>query len=382
MWFLTLIIKNVLRRPIRSILTSVGVALAVGAVVALLGISAGFEKSFAQLYESRGVDLIVLRAGITERLTSSVDENVGRRLLHLPGVQAVTAGLIDVVSFPEANLIGVPIQGWAPDSFLFDDLKIIAGRRLHADDRRAVMLGTILAQNLGKKPGDTINIETENFRVVGVYESFNVFENGSAVLLLAELQRLMDRPGQVTGFQVILSDAPDKAQLRSQIRQQVEKLCDQRGRPLKLSALPTREYVQSTFQIRLAHAMAWLTSTVALLIGTIGMLNTMIMSVFEQTREIGILRAIGWPKRRIVRMILGESLVLCLSGALLGSTCAVALIRWLSTFKVVSGFIDGYVPPLVVVQGFVIALLVGLLGGVYPAYRGASLAPTEAIRHE
>ncbi len=382
MRFTTFILKNVLRRPIRSVLTGIGVALAVGAVVALLGISYGFEKSFAELYEGRDVDLIVLRAGVTERLTSSVDQRVGRRLEGLPGVDAVTAGLMDVVSFPEANLIGVPIQGWAADSFLFDDLKMIEGRRLLANDRRVVMLGIILARNLDKRPGDTIEIEMEPFEVIGVYESFNVFENGSAVLLIEELQELMDRPGQATGFQVVLEDTPDREQARDRLRGQIEDLRDEQGRSLKLAALPTREYVQSTLQIRMAHGMAWLTSAIALVIGAIGMLNTMIMSVFERTSEIGILRAIGWRKPRIMGMILGESLVLCVAGATVGTLGAVVLTRWLSTFPAVSGYIQGVIPPVVFLQGFAIAILVGLIGGVYPAYRGASLAPTEAIRHE
>ena len=70
------------------------------------------------------------------------------------------------------------------------------------------------------------------------------------------------------------------------------------------------------------------------------------------------------------------------AGAVVGTLCAVVLTRWLSTLPTVSGYIQGAIPPVVIAQGFAIAILVGLIGGVYPAYRGASLAPTEAIRHE
>jgi len=378
----TFILKNLLRRPVRSLLTGIGVALAVGAVVALVGISQGFERAFVDLLQRRNVDLMVVRAGKTERLTSTLDESIGRRLAKLPEVETVIPGLMDMVSFPEADLISVGVQGWPPDSVLFDDIEIVAGRRLEPGDKGAVMLGTILARNLEKKVGDTIEIDMEPFRVVGIYQSFNVYENGSAVMLLSELQHLMDREGQVTGFQVVLKDAPDKARIIERVRQKIEALTDAQGRPLKLAALPTRKYVDSTLQIRIARASAWLTSVVALVIGTVGMLNTMIMSVFERTREIGILRAIGWRRWRIMVTILGESLLLCVAGAVVGSLAAVGLTKWLSTLPRAAGYVQGDIAPVVLAQGFVLAVLVGLLGGAYPAYRGASLSPTEAIRHE
>lgn len=382
MLFATFILKNILNRKVRSCLTIVGVAVAVAAVVALLGISTGFEQSFTELYEKRGVDLIVVRAGTTERLTSSLPQQVGPAIRGLPHVRAVSPGLVDVVSFEKGNLIGVPLQGWSADSFLFENLTILSGRRLAAGDQRAVILGVILARNLGKKVGDRLEIEGQIFEVVGVYESFNVFENGSAVVLIDDLQQIMDRPNQVTGFQVVVADAPDKKSAVAQVRRRIEELRDPKGRPWGLSAMPTQDYVSSTSQIRLAHAMAWVTSVIALVIGGVGMLNTMIMSVFERTREIGILRAIGWRPSRIVRLILYESLLLSVAGAVVGMAAAVALIRFLSTLPVANGLIEGRIAPLIVVQGFLLAVGVGLLGGAYPAYRGARLLPTEALRHE
>jgi len=132
----------------------------------------------------------------------------------------------------------------------------------------------------------------------------------------------------------------------------------------------------------MAQAMAWMTSVIALVIGAVGVLNTMIMSVFERTREIGILRAIGWRKTRVVRLILFESILLSIIGAVLGIVAAVLLTRALTWWPMVNGLIRGDVAPVVMIQGFFIALAVGLIGGAYPAYRGAQLLPTEALRHE
>jgi putative ABC transport system permease protein len=297
-------------------------------------------------------------------------------------VAKVTGGLMDTASFEREGLIGVPVQGWGHGSFLFDELVLLAGRRFGEGEKKVVMLGAILAKNLGKSAGDRVEMLSEEFQVVGVYQSFNVFENGSAIVPLEELQRLMDRPGRVTGFQVVLQNAPDREQLRQQVRQQIEALCNEAGEPLRLSALPAREYVKSTFQIQLSRTQAWVTSLLALIIGAIGMLNTMIMSVFEQTREIGILRAIGWRRGRIMRMILGEALVLCLCGAILGTLAAVLQVRWLASLARASGYIEGHTPAEIIAAGFAIALIVGVLGGLYPAVRAARLLPTEAIRHE
>ncbi len=382
MYFLGFILKNLFQRKFRSALTVGGVAVAIAAVVALVGIARGFETSLVELYETRGVDLIVLRAGSTERLASSLPEKVGDEIRRIPGVHSVSPGLMDMVSFEKGQLIGVPLQGWAPDSPLFDDLRVVEGRLLRAGDRRAAMLGIVLAKDLGKHPGDRLEIEGADFEVVGIYQSFSVYENGSAVVLLADLQQLMDRPGQVTGFQVVLEPTPDRKEAVERIRREIDALRDSRGHSYRLSAMPVQDYVKSTTQIRMGQAVAWLTSMIALVIGAIGVLNTMIMSVFERTREIGILRAVGWRPSRVVWLILYESLLLSLVGAAVGIGGAVLLVHLFSRSTAAGGLVRADIAPAVMAQGLLIAVAVGLIGGAYPALRGARLLPTEALRHE
>jgi putative ABC transport system permease protein len=108
----------------------------------------------------------------------------------------------------------------------------------------------------------------------------------------------------------------------------------------------------------------------------------MAMSVFERTQEIGILRAIGWRKSRIVRLILLEAVALSLGGALLGIAGAVTLTRLLSHLPAFSGSISSHIAPQVIGQGVLISLILGLLGGLYPAIYSARLRPNEAMRHE
>jgi putative ABC transport system permease protein len=143
-----------------------------------------------------------------------------------------------------------------------------------------------------------------------------------------------------------------------------------------------KTFVGSVSHIKVSRAMAWMTSGIALVIGAIGMLNTMAMAVHERIKEIGTLRAMGWKKGRVVQMILGESLLLSLIGAVCGSVYAVVITRYFSTFPATAGFVDGYIAPQFIALGFLMAIVVGVLGAAYPAWWGASLSPIEALRRK
>ena len=225
-------------------------------------------------------------------------------------------------------------------------------------------------------------MQRESFDVVGVYRSFDIFENGGAVVPLATLQGLMARPGSVTGFTVELEPTEDKEALADAVRGRIEALADGQGKPYGITAQPTRDYVDGTIYIRMANGMAWITSGIALIIGSISILNTMIMAVMERTREIGILRAVGWMRARVLGMVLGEALLLSLTGAAVGIGAAMLVVGWLAGVPQTSGFVGGGLASVVIAEGLGLTLLMALIGGVGPAYRAAGLQPTEALRHE
>ena len=129
---------------------------------------------------------------------------------------------------------------------------------------------------------------------MGIFESDSWFENGSLTMPLTTLQTMMGRENQVTGFliQAKSSDARSIDALRKRIESTIA----------GVAATPARDHVMGDTQIRLAKAMAWTTAAVALVLGSVGMLNTMLMSIFERTREIGILRAVGWRRRRVLAL--------------------------------------------------------------------------------
>ncbi|HET6883684.1 MAG TPA: ABC transporter permease [Pirellulales bacterium] len=375
MWFVTFVIKSLLRQPARSSFTAIGIGLAVAATVSLVGISNGFEQSYYRLYAQRGVDLVVQRSGRTQQLGNEMDERFVNRIRELPGVHQVIGGLIDVVSFEQADLFVVIVNGWPADSPVYDEVKMQSGRRLSDADDDDVILGRVLAGNLGKHVGDTVELYGQPFNVVGIFESSSVYENGSAVVLLSVLQKLTDRPHEVSGITVQADPGSDQEAV-DDLKRRIEALDP------NLSVLATGDFVASITQIRLARTMAWITSTVAMVLGGIGVLNTMAMSVYERTREFGLLRALGWPRRRVVRTILVESTLLALMGAVLGSALGMLLPRLLGQVRAMSGLIEGTIDPFVLFQGFAIALFMGFAGAAYPAYRGASLRPIDALRHK
>lgn len=374
MSFISILLKNLLRRRTRSLLTIVGLAVAVAAMVALVGVASRFEQSYYELYDRMRVDLVVQESGGSQMLNRSIKESLGTSIAALPGVRRAAGGLVDTVAFEDYDLFMVVVNGWPPGSPFFDHVKIIEGEIIKPEHKDAILLGKVLAANMGKKVGDTVEMYSIPMKVVGIFESFNVYENGSITIPLTTLQRLMDRPGRVSAFLVEAEDRSTESIAR--LKTEIEAMAP------KITAEPMKSFVGSVSHIKVSRAMAWMTSAIALIIGAIGMLNTMAMAVHERIKEIGTLRAMGWRKQRVVRMILGEALLLSLAGAVLGSIQAVVMTRYFSRFPATAGFVDGYIAPEFIALGFGLAVVVGVLGAAYPAWWGASLSPIEALRRK
>ncbi len=376
MRFYAFVLKNVVRRRVRSFLTAIGMAVAVGAVVALIGVSNSSIQAFLSIYDAQKVSIIVQQRGAVQRLTGVLSEKLGDEIAKVPGVKQVNTGLVDYTSLEELGIRMLVVQGWIGDSEAMKALNILPGGHwLTASDRRGVLLGHELAQTLRKKVGDKVPLfDDGDYTVMGIVKSSNPYESSSMWVSLPALQKFMGREGQVTGYAVVV-DQPEEAEV-NRICKEISALGP------NIEAKSAIESVSDTTEIRFIQAMSWVISAIAIIIGAVGMLNTMIMSVSERTREIGILRAIGWRRTRIVRMILTESVLLSLCGGILGSLAAMVLTPLLGRHPAVAGLLDPHISIEVVGFGIVMALGVGLLGAAYPAYRGAQLLPTEALRHE
>ena len=397
MRFGSLIWKNLIRRSLRSALTLLALATAIAAVVALLGISHGFTRSFRDVYAAHAIDIVVSREGSADRLSSSIDEEFARKIAQLPGVNRTAAVLLETLSLEDDGVYGIPSMGIAADSWLRNDYQIetdqidsqndqvdstpsIGERQSSTDAKKSVWLGIHLAERLGVRAGGTVNLFDEPYRVTATFKSPSTWENGSMIFELAELQRLTDRAGQATYINVVLepvADAVLPAGTRAQRAIQSISALD-----AKLLPLATEDFVETDTRMQLASAMAWMTSAIALIIGSIGTLNKMLTSVMERTKEIGILRAIGWPKRRVVSMILLESCGLAVVASGLGIGLAMLLTWGLAQAPAAKGILSPSIDSPIIVQGFALALGIGLLGALLPAWRASRMLPTEAFRDQ
>jgi putative ABC transport system permease protein len=144
----------------------------------------------------------------------------------------------------------------------------------------------------------------------------------------------------------------------------------------------TSEIADSMNDFRVLEQMASQISLLAIFIGGLGMLNTMLMSVLERTREIGVLRALGWRRRQVLGMILQESLVLGALGGVVGILLGLGVGRLVSLAEGMWGSIDLVYTPQMLLQAIIVALIGGAAGGLYPAWRATRMRPVEALRYE
>jgi len=368
------ILKNLLRRKTRTLLTLFGVAIGVAAIVSLGALAEGLAVGYQALGTGSGADLLVADADAVDILFSAVDEETGAALAGLSGVEEVGRMI-----YTFAATEGAPyfiVFGYDPAGFAIEHFRIVEGEGLGSPPARhggrPLILGRAAADDLDKEVGDTFRLYDTVFRIVGIYESGSPFEDGAAVVTVEEGQRISGHPRQVNAFLLKLRDGADLERVRRRIQQRFS----------DLTATLSSDFVQEQDAIAYTRAFSWSVSLLAVLIGGVGVMNTMLMNVFERTREFGALRAVGWGRGRVLGLVLAESLALNGIGGLLGSGLGVAAVRAVAQVPMVSGFLPITVPPVLFVQGIGVALVLGLVGGAYPAWRASRLAPAEAMRYE
>ena len=365
--------KNVWRRRMRAALTLCGIGMGIAAFVALVGFSRSFEQEWLKLYESSGTDLAVVQKTF---MNTTVNESAAATLRALPEVAAVSPMILNMMNVtPDVNAL---VYGWQSDSFEFAPLTIVDGRRFR-DDQPEVMLGQLLADSLHKKAGDTMEIQGATFTVVGVYHGGSALEAGALIMPVSQLQKLASMEGKVTAFHVRLQPAAPGQTAEGHLHKAQEAI--EAALP-DLRAVPAAERASNNQLVVLAHAAALGTSAIALLVGALGIANTMAMSVFERTKEIGVLRALGWKGRSVMALILIEAAGLGIAGGALGIIAGWAALRLLATLPKTASIVSAALPVSILVDAMLVAVFVGLAAGFVPAWRAARLSPVEAMRHE
>src|SRR3984957_469485 len=365
--------KNLRRRRLRTLLTLCGITMGIGAFVALVGFSRSFEHEWLRLYQSSGTDIAVLQSSM---FNSSIDESLGAKIKALPEVAAVAPLVFNLIDLtPDVNAL---VYGWPADSYEMDSLTFTSGRRFRASQPE-VVLGDLLAQNLKKKAGDTLTILGETFTITGIFHGGTALETGAVIMPLDQMQNISSREGKVTAFHVRLKPVPageTYEQYVAKVQKEIEALMP----GIRAEAAAAR--AGNNQIVDMAHSVAWGTSSIALLIGIVGIANTMAMSVFERTREIGVLRALGWKGRHVILLILTEAGVLGSPGVLLGILVGLGALWILSIMPQTASVVSLSVSPGHIVESLLIAIGSGLVAGAYPAWRASRLSPVEALRYE
>jgi ABC-type antimicrobial peptide transport system permease subunit len=361
-------IRNLWQRRTRTVLTSLGIGVGIAAIVALNGIGAGFMDTFTDMVVGSQADLMALEADASDMGYSSIDERTGARLAAMDDVEAVSG-----IGFAYGSTEEAPIflmMGYNPREFGIQHFKIVEGQPLQTN--RQMMVGKQLAESMGMEVGDTFTVMDSTFRIVGIYETGAAFEESGAVITLRDAQRMSGRPRQVSMMGIKVRD-PDR----------IEEVRDQLAASFpEIDISMSSDFAESIPDMERMDAMVGQMAFMAMMLGALTMLNTMLMSVLERTQEIGVLRALGWRRRQVMGMIVKESLVLGIIGGLAGLLLGMGFVALVGQIPVIGGMVTPTYGTELLIQAMVIALLAGTVGGLYPAWRATRMRPVEALRYE
>ncbi|UCG16806.1 MAG: ABC transporter permease [Phycisphaerales bacterium] len=362
--------RRLCRRPMRSALTALGVAIGVVAIVSLSTIVRGLWRTTDQAIHFGDADMFVFQAGAAADLLSTLEEDETRaRLLSTPGVSRAVGSLwhiLPVEDRPFLLVLGLQVEDVAAFG-----AELVSGHYPQAEDD--VMLGTMASRLLGKRAGDAVTMQGRTYRVAGVFETSVVFYNGAIILPLPTLQRLAGKPGCVTLFQTYCEEDANVSAIADRVES---------DHPDLVAVASVSEYTKVDQGLEIANGMVWTVTFIAVVIGSIIVANTMWMSVLERTREIGILRAVGWSRRRIVFMIVLEAAGLGLGACVIGSALGMVLAWSTKWLPVSSLFMEPAYDAATLLLALGVALLLSMLGAVMPAWRAARILPAEALRYE
>jgi putative ABC transport system permease protein len=372
MSFAALIARNVFTRKLRSSLTGVAVAIGIMTVVALGVLTHSLRQTAISVLRTGQADFTVAQKGVSDVVYSVLDDSQMATIRSYPGVESVVGVLIAAVKL-DANHPFFLELGMPPDQLAPFGVQVLSGTAYDANATDQIMLGYSIAGDLHKTVGDPITVDTVDFHVVGIYSVGNVFGDSASMLPLTTLQGLERKPGTVTLAFVKVKPGTDIAALRAKI---------EKDNPALATVQTESEFGRVDRNLSLLSAANAATTILALVIGAIGVMNTTVMSVFERTREFGVLRAVGWTRVRLVGLVMGEAVLISLAGAAVGLAMGYAGIRLIQRVPEVVGVLQPDYPVSIFGRALGIAFGMAFIGAIYPAVRAALLEPMDALRHE
>ncbi|MFQ5574840.1 MAG: ABC transporter permease [Terriglobia bacterium] len=384
------ILRNIFRRKARAILTILGIIIG---VFALISMGAMAEK--LNLLVDGGTQYFKDKVVIAE---SNIFTTFSQNPISVDTVSEVEAfedvevaqaevtllleELEGVTFGPPPSINGTDLRGRDFESF---EVTFAEGRDLAGEDRRKVVVGSDLVGKFDAEVGESIEIKGGDFEVVGILEKTLTAPDTTVIMPLKDAQLLYHEtlpqvvqerlePADIaTGITAFVREGADPDGVATTIGKQMDDVSVQGPQAFEDSIASS---------VGIFSSIITLIGVVALLIGGLSVVNTMSMSIAERTREIGIRKAIGASQWRIIRQFLAEAGMIGLIGGLLGLA-----LGWLFTSVAnAAGNASGtelfLVTPRLAVGSVAFALMLGIIGGFFPAWRAARLNPVEALRYE
>ena len=387
------LLRQLSRRKLRTTLTILGITIGIWALVVFSSMAnkinslvAGGSEYFAGKILVTDASNLAVGAGFTPMRADVTDQ-----IRELDGVVAA-AGEIQLIFDPEANAFGgaqtiVGLVAGSDEGHETFELRAAQGRLLTADDEGSLVieLGSDMSRQLAAGVGDTIEMRGETFEVVGILEPTLTAPDTSVFVPLSAAQLLFHKTlpaavqdaipaDQLISQVVVYPDAGvDSAALATLIKERVENVRTLTGEEFD-------EQVGSATAI--FNAIIIGVAVISLVVGGLSVINTMAMSVAERTREIGIKRAIGGSRRRIIRELVTEAAVIGFIGGVIGLVLGAIVVVFANEAGRSSGTILFDLTPGTAIFAVAFSTILGMVAGVIPAWSAARLDPVEALRYE
>ena len=383
--YLKLAGKNLLRHRTRSVLTMLGIAASVGVLFSVLSFNKGFTEGLAVELERTGLHFMVVPSGCAHEVAALVlhgavipkflDTKVMEHVTATAGIDLATPilvaqlpdpkrGKIDLIYGVDMSVLSAIKPGWE-----------IAGKIPEQDNE--ILLGYEVAQHEKLQPGDQFSTDGgANLLVSGIVGLTGSQDDAFVYLPIKTAQKLLDHPAAATAIGVKVTDPTRMVEITDALTAAVP----------GIQIVTMGEVMNSISNLAAsARALSLAIVLIAILISAVGVMNSILMAVFERTQEIGMMRAVGASRWDIFRIILEETTILSLSGGLVGILISILGSRMIEAFVrsvmpfVPSGNLISFDP--VVAAGSVLFIfIIGLCAGIYPALKASKINPVEAIK--
>lgn len=387
-----LALKSIRHRKLRSWLTVIGIVIGVAAIISLITLSRSLESTIQEQFETFGANRIIISAkGFQGPGTASnglTNDDV-ETIKKISGFEYIVPGIFRSAEVVYKDQTGFTLIGAIPsenyeDFYADSGIDIAQGRNIKKDEKYVAVIGARVATDMFEKDvhvGDKIEISKKEFRIVGIIEEVgNAQDDNQIGIPLDAAREIFSEEEAVDMIIAQVQSANEIPQLQEKIERELErKRNDTNFQVLTASQILDQiNQVLGVMQIVLVGIAA-----ISLIVGAIGIMNSMYTSVLERTREIGIMKAIGAKNKDILTIFLIESGFIGLVGGIMGVILGSALALVVGPFSKSAGFtLNITIEPLVILLGLAFAFIVGIIAGILPAWQASKLKPIDALRYE